>query len=267
MSKKARTSYDSSPSGTLPGNSLYNQTVSRAYQPREPGSVRSGGIHPRGPSSVPVIGGNIPIQLQNTQISQQTNNTASVPLLISPWKDQHHCGYFSGDFIFCKTGAGGSLQTVIDLHQFSAHRSSSKEELLEHFNKYNFFGIYRNAANIDSTRFLRLRNTQQALINIDVFGRTMVPNIFGKNTRSGDLVSLYFFCTPLRDSPSKYKYHIVPSNGRQEVATPAEMYFLGVVPVGIVSFYGKYVNQKLVKDSLEDRNILKKQPQIEVLML
>jgi|SaaInlV_150m_DNA_4_1039716.scaffolds.fasta_scaffold00988_5 hypothetical protein len=261
MSKQARTSYDSSPSGTLPGNSLYNQTLSRAYQSREPGSVRSGGVHPRGPSSVPVIGGTIPIQLNNSQISQPTNNTASVPLLIRPWKDNDHHTYFSGDFMFCQKGASSSLQTVIDLQQFKQMKFISKAELVDHFHQYNFFGIYRNVANIDSLR--SVGRTQQALINVDVFGRTNVPNIFGRNTVSGDLVSLYFYCKH-SISLDKWVYHIVPINGRTQ---PQRTNLLEIVPIGIVSFSGKSVVPTMIEKSLESRDTLQQQPQIEVLML
>ncbi len=261
MFKKSRTSYSSSPSGIAQGESAYNQTMSRSFQPREPGSVRSGGVHPRGPSSVPSIGGNIPVQLTNSQISQPTNNTATIALLVRPWKNSDHRHFFSGDFIFCKRETSGVLQNVYDIEQLLKEPPKDKPKLIEHFKSINFLGIYRNESDINSHMSNKM-NSQQALINVDVFGRTMVPNIFGKGTQSGDVVSLYFYCK--EDVNEEFTYDIIPSNERQETPLKFEN-LLGIVPIGIVSFKGK--NYDRIDTALKSRTKLSEVPQMEVLML
>jgi hypothetical protein len=165
-------------------------------------SVQSGGVHPQGPSNVPKRPRghnpnnasrfsnsifNIPIQTQNSQIHQMTNNTASVPLLVRPYANDWHSKYTAGSPLFvCRSASGGKtpLHKMADIPQLNYMLlqgvssttgegiDSSPSGLLD---KYNFFGIYRN--NMGEQVF-GSRRTQQSIINFDVYGRSKISNLF-----------------------------------------------------------------------------------------
>jgi hypothetical protein len=98
--------------------------ITLGKRPREgfssstPGALGSTPGHSKGPRNVP-FGSNIPVQNVSSQIHTQTNTTASVPLLIKPWRNKTHVDYFPGDIIFTQKNQFGRLQTVSDLVQMN----------------------------------------------------------------------------------------------------------------------------------------------------
>jgi len=186
-------------------------------------SVQSGGVHPHGPYNVPKRPRgaanarfansifNIPIQTQNSQIHQMTNNTASVPLLVRPWKKCWHTKYSPGSPIFVSrsdTGGRTPLHKIADiptLNYMLLQGVNSANGVEGVFPKsddteggllsiYNFFGIYRNnlGKQMGSSR------SQQTLINCDVYGRSKISNIFGtkRNLKRGTHVGLAIVSEP-----------------------------------------------------------------------
>jgi len=149
--------------------------------------------------------------LSNSQISSQTNVTASVPLMIRPWLDNYERNFAQGSILFVHINEYASrLNTVADLPLMNfilekAHYDigggkgldeiftrgirgdtagvSKVEDIDIGFEKkgWNQMGILRNDMMADSQL--------QKLLNVDVYGRSMVANIWGKLNR-GDHVGL-----------------------------------------------------------------------------
>ena len=138
--------------------------------------------------------------LSATKISLDTNATTSLPLLIRPWLDGYEKQYSQGSLLFVNQDQQSHrMSTVTDLptmnfmleacqRQFGEdlvsapmYKSCKTSRGLQGPNGWNFFGVLRNDMMADSTL--------QKLLNVDVFGRAMVANIFGKVCR-GDHVGL-----------------------------------------------------------------------------
>ena len=136
--------------------------------------------------------------LVNSKISLDTNVTTSLPLMIRPWLDgwEKEFGQGSVLFVCASTNGANRLNTVADLPLMNfilerAHRDIDKpkqrnmliKELgeLNDVDGWNCFGVLRNDMMADSSL--------QKLLNVDVFGRAMVANVWGDLVR-GDHVGL-----------------------------------------------------------------------------
>ena len=138
--------------------------------------------------------------LSATKISLDTNATTSLPLLIRPWLDGYEKQYSQGSLLFVNQDQQSHrMSTVTDLPTMNfmleacqrefgkdlvdapMYKSCKTSQGLQGPNGWNFFGILRNDMMADSTL--------QKLLNVDVFGRAMIANIFGKVCR-GDHVGL-----------------------------------------------------------------------------
>jgi len=153
----------------------------------------------QGSSSAPSIAELRNPTLVNSQISQQTNVTTSLPLIIRPWLDSYEAQFAQGSILFVnKEQKAHRLATVADLPTLNyimenANRQANLNKptqsmytdtlSVQTFQKkgWNLFGVMRNDMDADSQL--------QKLLNVDVFGRSMIANIFGPLKR-GDHVGL-----------------------------------------------------------------------------
>ena len=135
--------------------------------------------------------------LVNSKISHDTNTTASLPLLVRPWSEGYEKGFHQGSLLFVATeDCNAQMCTVADLptlnyllenaHFVQTGNRRMQDKLVpktkrEFLNKFNYFGIMRND--------MMANSMLQKLFNCDVYGRSMVANIFGK-LRRGDHVGL-----------------------------------------------------------------------------
>lgn len=260
--------------------------ITLGKRPREgfsssiPGALGSTPGHRSGPQSVP-YGSNIPVQNISSQIHTPTNTTASVPLLIKPWRDRAHVEYFPGDIIFTKKDQRGRLQVVSDLAQMNIDLKEEKIlpnlKKLHELDNYNFFGVYRNETNVQGSSSMvagRLHpKKQQMLINIDVYGRSRIANIFG-SVKQGDHVGLSLIAdvTETVEGKAVVTMQLVPTvNGKgkffEHKMERRETFEIMSIPIGIVSFTSRPVNDLQIQEALIDRDKMTKLPQIEILML
>ena len=158
----------------------------------------------RGPSAdhnaPPALGAGIRPTLTSSSISLDTNVTTSVPLMVRPWLDGYERSFTQGSILFANIDSKAHrLSTVADLPTMNfileaANRAYGTElvkaemyqacktsKRFRKHNGWNYFGVLRNDMMADSHL--------QKLLNIDVFGRSMIGNIFGKLQR-GDHVGL-----------------------------------------------------------------------------
>ena len=148
----------------------------------------------QGSTGIPSIG-----EMRNptqviSKISIDTNVTTSLPLMIRPWLDGYEKQFNQGTilFVYCDDKRN-RLETVADIPTVNflleeAHNNQKTyntgmfNELKTQFEgKLNLFGVLRNDMAADSKL--------QKLLNVDVFGRAMVANLWGKLKR-GDHVGL-----------------------------------------------------------------------------
>lgn len=171
--------------------------------------------------------------LSTSQISLQSNVTTSLPIIIRPWSQGWEKQFNEGSIIFVYKGqADTRMTTGLDIPTINfilqqGCRVVGKESLClanndmypdpfenddkttrskfdnNHF-KFGFFGVLRNDMMADSTL--------QKLFNCDVFGRTMVGNIFSeKKLKRGDHVGL---AVVLMDVHSEYGFFEQPDGTR-----------------------------------------------------
>jgi len=281
-------------------------------------SVQSGGVHPHGPYNVPKRPRghnpnnatrfsnsifNIPIQTQNSQIHQMTNNTASVPLLVKPYASDWHSKYMPGSPMFVSRSASGGktpLHKMADIPQLNHMLlqgvrpttgegiegiegiGSSVDGLLD---KYNFFGIYRN--NMGQQVF-GSRRTQQSILNFDVYGRSKISNLFSggqKRLSKGMHVGLAVVEIPRTESIKDmngvrvefrdgvpFVWQIRPTlNGKlihSSKALTSSHPIRYHIPLGIVSHaVSPPADHAQIFEALRDSDRLAALPQIEILML
>tara|TARA_Y100000817_G_C16714506_1_gene480822 strand:+ start:13 stop:816 length:804 start_codon:yes stop_codon:yes gene_type:complete len=148
----------------------------------------------QGSSGIPSIGEMRNPTQRISKISIDTNVTTSLPLMIRPWLDGYEKQFNQGSilFVYCDDKRN-RLETVADVPTMNflleeAHNNQKTytsgmfNELKTRFEgKVNLFGILRNDMMADSKL--------QKLLNVDVFGRSMVANLWGKLNR-GDHVGL-----------------------------------------------------------------------------
>lgn len=151
--------------------------------------------------------------LVSSKISIDTNVTTSLPIMIRPWLDGYEKSFRQGSILFtyCGDNKVTRLETVADIptlnflleechnNQAPQNRTGifsdlkSTELTLEH--KMNLYGVLRNDMLADSAL--------QKLLNVDVFGRSMVANIWGRVLR-GDHVGLAVVKRKRKDMPQAF---------------------------------------------------------------
>lgn len=255
--------------------------------------------------------------LANSQISQQSNVTTSLPLLVRPWANKWEQGFTVGSILFAHTGSNTDhrMTTTVDVPVLnymleSAQRRVGRKQFNvendmypkigsdftdDHF-KWNYFGVVRNDMMADSAL--------QKLFNCDVFGRSMIGNIFSaKPLCRGDQVSLFiveidthknynFFNTPdgirqPQQCTSEISYQVIGGKngllcGHSE--KPSEQNnFIGnnlvgpneivkrihrEIPIGVVSHaVSRVPSEGMIRNALRDQSRFTLLPQIEVLLL
>ena len=179
---------------------------------RDPGGPRAGSTAP--PSFAELRNPT----LTNSKITYDTNTTASLPLLVRPWSEGYEKGFHQGSLLFVATGdCNAQMCTAADLPTLNyllenAHFKSETRRLgdgkltpkteREFLQKYNYFGVMRND--------MMANSMLQKLFNCDVYGRSMVANIFGKLKR-GDHVGLALL--NCGDNTRNYQMIPTPSGG------------------------------------------------------
>ena len=167
--------------------------------------------------------------LSTTQISLQSNVTTSLPLLIRPWSQGWEKNFNAGSIIMVhRSNDDLRMSTAMDVPCFNFLMQSANrvvgdmkqiqnnplypkyDDILldggltnENF-KFGFFGVVRNDMLADSSL--------QKLYNCDVFGRTMVANIFsGTPIKRSDMVALALV---EMDCSKEYSYFYQPEGTR-----------------------------------------------------
>ncbi len=157
--------------------------------------------------------------LVTSQINMQTNNTSSLPLMVRPWRDGWEKFYREGSLLFAFQGEGHVRLTVatdLPALNYICDRANTKMNDQDSVSspqyprnngdqtnpkafKWNYFGCVRNDMLSESSL--------QKLMNCDVWGRTMMANIFGKVKRN-DLVGLALVTVNVN---KLYASHIFPN--------------------------------------------------------
>lgn len=234
--------------------------------------------------------------LVNSQISQQTNVTTSLPLMIRPWQDGYEKQFNQGSILFVHKEEGAQrMSTVADLPlmnyimekahsttppQQPMYANTKKVDTLQGRGGWNLFGILRNDMLADSSL--------QKLLNIDVFGRAMIANIFGQLKR-GDLVGLAL----MEIDCGKKNFGFVEPNGQKNpanlIGTSKVLQFVPTVnhktianfltqgeeekfeahyPLGIVSHaVGRVPLTGQIITALRNQSMYTLLPRIEILMI
>ena len=143
--------------------------------------------------------------LVTSQISLQSNVTTSLPLLIRPWSQGWEQKF--------------NLENNDMYEEVPQEKGDwSKYELTQDNFKFGFFGVIRNDMMADSTL--------QKLYNLDVFGRTMVANIFShEKLKRSDKVGL---AVVLMKTTQVYSFFEHPDGSRVPNIVTAE-YSLQVI--------------------------------------
>ena len=155
-----------------------------------------------GPDRSTVGGALMNPTLSASQISLQSNVTTSLPLFIRPWSHGWEKNFNEGSplFVYNKDD-DPRMNTSLDIPCLnymlqSAQRNMGRKDLrIDDDDKYfgvdadfrdfpyGFFGVVRND--------LMANSSLQKLYNCDVFGRSMIANVFsGKPLKRGDHVGL-----------------------------------------------------------------------------
>lgn len=238
--------------------------------------------------------------LTNSKISLDTNVTSSVPIMIRPWLDGYEKQFAQGSILFVNIDEKAHrLSTVADIPTINYVLENAQRKPIGGVNQaqqamfvnsrvpetfvkdgWNFFGIMRNDMAADSQL--------QKLLNVDVFGRAMIGNIFGPLNR-GDHVGLalkYMDCSQnggfaqpegnllpsvLIKGEGKKILQIVPTVNKKLVDEPDKSkkgdyevhYPLGVVTHAV----GRVPNAGQRKRALRSQNHFMLLPRIEILMI
>lgn len=244
-------------------------------------------------------------QLRNSKISLDTNVTSSVPLLIRPWLDGYEKQFAQGSILFVNIDEKAHrLSTVADIPTINFILENAQRKPIGGVNQaqqsmyvnsreastfvkdgWNFFGVMRNDMAADSQL--------QKLLNVDVFGRAMIGNIFGPLHR-GDHVGLALkkidcsknggFAQPegnllpsvvIKGNGNGDKgdgiLQIVPTVNKRLVDTPDKSEKLDYIvhyPLGVVTHaVGRVPNAGQRKRALRSQNHFMLLPRIEILMI
>jgi hypothetical protein len=258
--------------------------------------------------------------LSTSQISLQSNVTTSLPILIKPWSQGWEKNFNQGSIIMVhRSNDDLRMSTAMDIPCFNfimqcAQRRVGDTSRIENnplypkmshieadggLNNINFpfglFGVVRNDMLADSSL--------QKLYNCDVFGRTMVANIFkgGKGLKRGDTVSLALV---EMDCSKEYSYFIQPEGtrmpnlvtdplavqvvgmangllcGHSETPSPNNPFgknkvggkynvkkILRVIPLGVVSHaVARIPSEGQIKEALRHQDKFTLLPRVEVLL-
>ena len=235
--------------------------------------------------------------LTNSKITYDTNTTASLPLLIRPWSQGYEQGFRQGSFIFaaeadcnpqmCTAADLPTLNYLLENAALDATQSGRRlqqkllpvqgdlEDLLR---KWKFFGVMRND--------MMANSMLQKLYNCDVYGRSMVANIFGEKVKRGDIVGLAMVKLDIRPTYSQFvqpegallpaaltntgdKCVIIQVCGtvnEQPIGLEGEV--LHHVPLGVVSHaVTKKPHDSFILRALRERDQYTLLPRIEVLLI
>lgn len=167
--------------------------------------------------------------LSTSQISLQSNVTTSLPLLIRPWSQGWEKNFNPGSIIMVHTSTDDlRMQTAMDVPCFNfimqnANKAYGDKSQItnnplypkiedieadggltnDNF-KFGFFGVVRNDLLADSHL--------QKLYNCDVFGRSMIANIFsGHHLKRSDQLDLALV---IMDVHKEYQYFYQPEGTR-----------------------------------------------------
>lgn len=184
--------------------------------------------------------------LSESKISLDSNVTTSIPIIVRPWQHGWEKNFNEGSLLFChRNNTNPQVHTALDLPSLNyvlqqAVRSVGRQNFnLENNDmyprpfaddntpnkfgwqepdgfKFGFFGVIRND--------MMANSTLQKLFNCDVFGRTMVGNIFkgGDRIKRGDLVGLAI-C--IMDVNSVYGFFEQPDGTRlPKIVTTGQCY-------------------------------------------
>lgn len=242
--------------------------------------------------------------LSTSSISLDTNVTTSVPIMVRPWLDGWEKRMNQGSFLFVlKSVNSRQMHVCADLptinylleRSFSGYPDDTRQKEvhakdLSEFN-WELFGVVRNDLMADSTL--------QKLYNVDVHGRSMVANVFGKVKRSDHvglaLVSvpagLYYqnlFLMPNGNArPGSLTSKTLDSSGKQTANPSKHLQIIGTVngkidsafnlpgvevlrhyPLGMVSHaVAKIPTQGSIKRSIRNQDQFTLLPKIEILMI
>ena len=258
--------------------------------------------------------------LSTSQISLQSNVTTSLPILIKPWSQGWEKNFNQGSIIMIhRSNDDLRMSTAMDLPCFNFIMQSAQRRVgdtsridnnplypkMSHIEAdggltnanfpFGFFGVVRNDMLADSSL--------QKLFNCDVFGRTMIANIFkgGKGLKRGDIVSLALV---EMDCSKEYSYFIQPEGtrmpnlvtdplavqvvgmangllcGHSEIPTPENPFgknnvgdkynvkkILRVIPLGVVSHaVARIPSEGQIKEALRHQDKFTLLPRVEVLL-
>ncbi len=233
--------------------------------------------------------------LSSSSISLDTNVTTSVPIMVRPWLDGWEKNMKQGSFLFVlKSINSRQMHVCADLptinylleRSFSTYPDDRRQEEvhakeLSEFD-WELFGVVRND--------LMAGSSLQKLYNVDVHGRSMVANVFGKVKRS-DHVGLALVSVP---AGMYYQNLFLMPNGnaRPGSLTSAKgnaqhLQIIGTVngkidsafdlpgvevlrhyPLGVVSHaVAKIPTQGSIKRSIRNQDQFTLLPKIEILMI
>jgi hypothetical protein len=256
-----------------------------------PGGVGSFGVHPSGPHTVPRLGNplfgpmsSIPTQGVGSQIHQQTNNTGSIPLIIKPTKDNYEKHYTEGTMLFINTDIPANkrqqpISAVLDVCTLNLQLkdlvlSGKQGEAVDMLQKYEYFGVLRNEPNFNhKTQNRQHENVhrQQRLVNVDIYGRSAVPDIFGALLKTGDQIGFRVRHTKSKDTSETFFPQLYPAvNGKiiQEYKELEPDLREKVFPIGTVSHrMHRVISEHEIKSAMEDTKIMSKIPKVEILIV
>lgn len=230
--------------------------------------------------------------LTTSAISIDTNVTTSVPIMVRPWYEKWEQKMRQGSILFVHASDHARhMHTVADIPTLNyllenAHskldKSTSNEYNITDFDEFktkgfNLFGIMRND--------LMAESNLQKLYNVDVFGRAMVANIFGKLVR-GDHVGLALIEINTKDMYNQVFYKpdgtmlssilidgekalqvVGTKNGEIDNSLPSNKILMHY-PLGVVSHaVAKIPSQGQIKSALRNQDLFMLLPRIEILMI
>lgn len=255
---------------------------------RDPGGPRAGSTAPPSFSELrnPT--------LTNSKITYDSNTTASLPLLIRPWSQGYEQGFRQGSLIFAAEAdcnpqmcTAADLPTLNYLLENAALTDADRRlqdkiipaqaDLDDLLKKWKFFGVMRND--------MMANSMLQKLYNCDVYGRSMVANIFGSKVKRGDTVGLAMVKLDIRPIYSSFVQpegallpaaltgksnceiiQICGTVNEKPIAIEGEV--LHHIPLGVVSHaVTKKPSDSFILRALRERDQYTLLPRIEVLLI
>lgn len=258
------------------------------------GSLRDTGGPRAGSTAPPSFGELRNPTLTNSKITYDTNTTASLPLLIRPWSQGYEQGFKQGSLIFTADAdcnaqmcTGADLPTLNYLLENAKLTDKGRRlqdkilptpgDLNDLLRKWKFFGVMRND--------MMANSMLQKLYNCDVYGRSMIANIFGSKLKRGDTVGLAVVALDIRPVYSMFiqpEGALLPSQltGEQkceilQVCGTVNEVPVGItgdvvhrIPLGVISHaVSKVPSDSFIKRALRERDQYTLLPRIEVLLI